>query len=103
VSLVKNSHGGHGAGTIDCSLRSRLFCIIQLERILHRQGADQRFLYPFEKKYMISVAVSMIGVPVIPIVFGISPQLVSLEAKGASSVRDVIKAPVKPSRILTIF
>jgi len=45
----------------------------------------------------------MIGVPVIPTVFGISPQLVSTDAKGASRVRKLISDPLKPSMILTIF
>lgn len=46
---------------------------------------------------------SMIGVPVIPTVFGISPQLESTDLKGGSNVLDVIKAPVYPSMIRMIF
>jgi hypothetical protein len=45
----------------------------------------------------------MIGVPVIPTVFGISPQLESTDAKGGARVRELINNPVKPSTILTIF
>jgi hypothetical protein len=50
-----------------------------------------------------SVAVSMIGVPVIPIVLGISPQDVSDEAKGGSRVLLVMRLPVIPSITRTIF
>ncbi len=45
----------------------------------------------------------MIGVPVIPTVFGISPQLVSTDWNGGSRVRDLTKLPVKPSTTLIIF
>lgn len=52
---------------------------------------------------MISVAVSIIGVPVIPTKFWMSPQEVSDAANGASRVLEVMVAPVSPSRTRTIF
>ena len=52
---------------------------------------------------MILVAGSMIGVPVIPTVFGMSPQFESEDWKGGSRVRELIMLPVRPSRILMMF
>jgi len=46
---------------------------------------------------MISVAGSMMGVPVMPTVFAISPQAVSEDWKGGRSVLLVIKVPFIPS------
>lgn len=52
---------------------------------------------------MILVAGSIIGVPVIPTVLGMSPQFVSTDWNGGSRVRELISAPDKPSIILTMF
>lgn len=52
---------------------------------------------------MMLVDGSMIGVPVIPTVFGISPQEVSDDANGGRRVREVIVAPVNPSNTRTMF
>lgn len=50
-----------------------------------------------------SVALSIIGVPVIPMVFGISPHIVSDEAKGGSRVLLDMRLPVIPSITRTMF
>jgi hypothetical protein len=45
----------------------------------------------------------MIGVPVISMVSGISPRLLSTAWKGGASVRDVTRAPVTPPRTRIMF
>lgn len=66
-------------------------------------GPVAAFLYPLEKKYMMSVFGSIMGVPVMPIVGEISAQLESAAWKGGSRVRENRSWPETPSMTRTIF